>query len=263
MPIDPHPGPRPVAQIEGGRALGANAVLASAGTTTPEGVPFSESRMAAHLGTETVLIDVSGGTAGIAEGIGSACEALGCDLVLLADVGGDIIARGDEPQLASPLCDAVMLAATVTLADGLRPLLTVVGPGCDGELTAAEVMSRVALAARADAWIGTTSVSPQVAAEIEEAAAATGTEASLQVARCARGEVGEVPIRKGRRSVELGPAGALCLYFDPLVSLSEWAPLTAAVAGAPDLVAARDALAAGGIRTELDYERERAAESGA
>jgi hypothetical protein len=262
MPIDPHPGPRPVAQIEGGRPLGANAVLASATTTTPDGVPFSESRMAGHLGQETVLIDVSGGPAGVADGLASACDVLGCDLVVLADVGGDVIARGDEPELASPLCDAVMLAATVTLADRVRPLLAVVGPGCDGELTAAEVMARVALAAAAGAWIGTTSVSPQVATEIEGAAAATGTEASLQVARCAHGELGEVPIRKGRRSVELGPAGALCLFLDPLVSLPDWAPLTEVVAGAGDLVAARDALAARGVRTELDYELERAAESG-
>jgi hypothetical protein len=251
-----------VTQIEGGRALGANAVLASAKTTTPEGVPFSESRMAEHLGADTVLIDVSGGAAGVADGIAFSCDALGCDLVVLADVGGDVIARGDEPELASPLCDAVMLAATVALADRVRPLLAVVGPGCDGELTAAEVMARAGLAAGAGAWIGTTSVPVQLADEIERAAAVTGTEASLQVARCARGETGEAPIRRGRRSVELGPAGALCLYFDPLISLADWAPLTAVVAEAGDLNGARDALAARGVRTELDYERERAAESG-
>ena len=133
-----------------------------------------------------------------------------------------------------------------------------VGPGCDAELTAAEVMARVAVAAGAGAWLGTSSVSPAVAGEIERAAATCGTEASLQVARCARGEVGTAPIRRGRRSVELGPLGALCLYFDPLESLPAWAPLTAAVAGAGDLVAARNALAAAGVRTELDYEWERA-----
>jgi len=258
MPIDPHPGPRAVAEIRGGRTLGANAVLASAATATPEGVAFSESHVAGHLGAETVLIDVSEGAKGVADGIASACDALGCDLVVLADVGGDVLAHGDEPGLASPLCDAVMLAGTVALAGRVRPLLAVIGPGCDGELSAAEVMSRVALAAAAGAWLGTTSVTAALAGEIERAAARSGTEASLQVARCARGEVGEAPIRRGRRSVELGPAGALCLYFDPLVSLANWAPLTAVVAGAGNLVAARDALAATGVRTELDYEWKRA-----
>src|SRR3954468_5023047 len=61
LPIDPHPGPRPMTEIKGGRPLGDAAVLASAETATPEGVAFSEARMAAHLGTETVLVDVSGG----------------------------------------------------------------------------------------------------------------------------------------------------------------------------------------------------------
>jgi hypothetical protein len=256
MPIDPHPGPRAAAEVSGGTPLGANAVLADGETATPEGVRFSESHVAGHLGAETVLIDVSGGAEGVADGIASACEALGCDLVVLADVGGDVIAVGDEPGLASPLCDAVMLAGTVAVADRVRPLLCVVGPGCDAELTAAEVMQRVAVAAGAGAWLGTSSVSPAVAGEIERAAATCGTEASLQVARCARGKTGTAPIRRGRRSVELGPTGALCLYFDPLESLAEWAPLTALVAGAEDLVAGRDALAAHGVRTELDYELE-------
>ena len=67
--------------------------------------------MAGHLGTETVLIDVSGGAGGAATGIAEAAEALGCDLVLGVDVGGDALSRGDEPGLASPLCDAMMIAA--------------------------------------------------------------------------------------------------------------------------------------------------------
>src|SRR5207249_4753505 len=108
--VDPHPGPRPVAEIEGGRPLGGGAVLASAETSTPDGVAFSESRMAAHLGTETVLIDVSGGVAGAAAGIEAALGELGCDLLVCLDVGGDVLAKGDEAELASPLCDAVMVA---------------------------------------------------------------------------------------------------------------------------------------------------------
>ena len=42
------------------------------------------------------------------------------------------------------------------------------------------------------------------------------TEASLQVVRCARGEVGPASIRGGRRSAELGPVGALTFVFDPV-----------------------------------------------
>ena len=51
------------------------------------------------------------------------------------DVGGDVLARGDEQGLASPLCDAVMVAGALRVAGRVKSLLAVIGPGCDGELT--------------------------------------------------------------------------------------------------------------------------------
>lgn len=259
MPIDPYPGPRPADQISGGRPLGDRAVLAGPGTSTPEGVRFSESLMAEHLGTETVLIDVSAGAPGAREGMDAACEELGCDLVLCADVGGDILAVGDEPGLASPLCDAVMLAAGCAARADV--VLAVIGAGCDGELTVAEVLGRVAAGARAGAWTGTWSMAAEIADEVEVAARASYTEASMQVVRCARGEMGRAPIRGGRSHVELGPVGALTFFFDPSVALDELAPLAPLVADEPDVESARAALAHAGVHSELDYERRRAAEA--
>jgi hypothetical protein len=259
--IDPRPGPRPMAEVTGGRPLGAHAMLADGDTATADGTAFSEALMARHLGAETVLIDVAAGVAGAADGIAVASDELGCDLVVCADVGGDIIATGAEPGLASPLCDAVMLAATVAAAsDALAVVLAVVGAGCDGELTPDEVTARIAAAARAGAWRGAWGIEPGVADELEAAARASYTEASLQVVRCVRGELGEVPIRQGRRTVHLSPIGALALFCDPMTSLPAWAPLAAAVAGSDGLEGAQSALARLGLRTELDYERSRAGE---
>jgi hypothetical protein len=260
IPIDPHPGPRPLAEIRGGRPLGDAAVLARPETGTPEGVVFSEARMAAHLGAETVLVDVSGGTEGATAGIAAALTELGCDLLVCVDVGGDVLALGDEPGLASPLCDAVMVAAALRVADRVKPLLAVIGPGCDGELTAAEVLGRVAELARAGAWLGTWGLTPEIVAELDAAAALVPTEASLQVVRCARGEVGYSYIRRGRRRVELGPVGALTFVFDPVAAPSEALPLANAVADASSIEEGRTALAARGVHTELDYERSRAGE---
>ena len=259
--IDPRPGPRPMGEINGGRRIGDHAVLADGDTTTADGVRFSESLMARHLGTETVLIDVAAGVGGAAEGISTAARELGCDLFICADVGGDIIAAGTEPGLASPLCDAVMLAATVAAAgDELTPMLAIIGAGCDGELTPDEVVVRVAAAGRAGAWSGAWGIEPGIADEVEAAARVSYTEASLQVVRCVRGEIGEVPIREGRRTVHLSPIGALAFLCDPRVALAEWAPLAAAVADSDGLEGARSALEDLGVRTELDYERARAAE---
>jgi hypothetical protein len=255
IPIDPYPGPRPLEDIRGGRALGPGAALASPATTTPQGAPFAEARMAEHLGTETVLIDVSGGAKGAAAGLAAALERFGCDLLVCVDVGGDVLAVGDEPELASPLCDAVMVAASLLTAQR-EPILAVIGPGCDGELSPGEVLGRVAELARSGAWIGAWGVTPDVADELEAAARLVPTEASLQVVRCARGESGTHAIRGGRRQVELGPVGALALLFD-LRRAARSLPLAQAVKDSASIEDARAALAARGVRTELDYERER------
>jgi hypothetical protein len=258
LPTDPKPGPRPVEEIREADPLGKHAVLARPETRTDDGVRFSESHVAELLGSPTVLIDITGGAPGAAEGVAAAAGLLGCDLVVYADVGGDALATGTEPGLASPLCDAVMLAAGIGLGGRLDGVATVIGAGCDGELTHAEVLERVAALAAAGAWIGTSSVTAAQAAELERGAAAAGSEASMQVARCARGEVGEAEIRRGRRRVPLGPLGALGFSFDLEAAAAEL-PLAHAVAAAERLEAARDALNALGIRTELDYELERAA----
>lgn len=256
MVVDPHPGPRALAEIHGGRPLGTALVVdPAAGATTPEGVHFCESRLALHLGAETVLVDITKGAAGAARGIDAACAELGCDLVFLVDIGGDAIADGSEPGLASPLCDAVMLAAGAQAE--AQCLVGVLGAGCDGELEPGEVLTRVAALARAGAWLDTIGASA-AAAEIEAAGAVAVTEASLLVARAARGEAGPVKIRGGRRTVELGPVAALAFIFDLDAALPEL-PLARAVADASTIDAARDALNAIGVSTELDWEERRAA----
>ena len=94
--------------------------------------------------------------------------------------------------------------------------------------------------------------------EIEAAARATGTEASVQMARCARGATGRATIRGGRRSVQLGPLGAIGFWFDLEAGAAEL-PLATAVRGSRDLGAARDALVGLGVSTELDFELRTAA----
>ncbi len=263
FPIDPHPGPRPLAEIVGGRVVGGAAVMADGATTTPEGARFAESGMAAHLGEEVALIDVAGGVPSAAAGIEAVAGELGCDLVILTDVGGDVLARGEEPGLASPLCDAIMLAAAARQPVGISTLLAVAGAGCDGELTPTEVLTRLAELAAGGAWIGTFSVTPTLARELDSAAGAVPTEASLQIARCALGEVGPAAIRAGRRTVERTPLGAMVFVLDPLLAMAAGLPLANAVAGARSIAEGRDALAALDVRTELDYERDRARAGGA
>jgi hypothetical protein len=257
-PIDPEPGPRAESEIEGGRRLAPGVVAASAGThVRNSGVRFAESRMAEVLHEETILVDATLGPAALADGLAAAASSLSSDLIVFVDVGGDALAHGDEPSLASPLCDAVLLAAAARLAERGRPVLGgVFGIGCDGELTPAEVLARLAEVGAAGGLAGARGLTPAVARRLEEAVEVVPTEASAQALRCFRGEIGPAAIRQGRRSVELSPAGALTFYFDPVAALRSAARLAAAVLDARDLEHANEILHGLGVRTELDYERD-------
>ena len=258
-PIDPEPGPRAESEIEGARRL-APGVLAATGETRvrKSGVLFAESRMAALLGEETVLVDATLGPAALAGGIEAAAGELGADLVVFLDVGGDALAHGDEPGLASPLCDALLLAAAARMAGSRDVLGAVFGAGCDGELTPAEVLERIAEVSAAGGLAGARGLTPAIATRLDQAVEAVPTEASAQALRCFRGQTGSAAIRRGRRSVELSPVGALTFFFDPRAALVSAARLAAAVTDARDVEHGNEILHGLGVHTELDYERDAA-----
>jgi hypothetical protein len=256
MPIDPHPGPRSTDEIVDATALAQHVVLAGPATRAPSEAPFAEARMAEFLGRETVLVDVLAPPAAIAEGLHHAAAKLEADLVVYVDVGGDVLARGREPGLASPLCDAVMLAAAVHLERLGTPVLgAVFGPGCDGELTAEELIAQLASLAAAGALVAAIGIRADVAAELARAVELVPTEASAQAIRCAAGEIGQTTIRRGRRTVSLSALGAVTFYFHPTLAVEHVAPLARAVIDARGLEHANDILHGLGVRTELDFER--------
>jgi hypothetical protein len=245
-------------------------VLTEGGTTSLDGVEFSESKMAGQIGKPVLLLDITRGAAALATGLAEAAEELGCDVMVLLDVGGDVLAHGDEAGLASPLCDAIVLSAGLFLARGAartasspdgwpgEVLGAVYGPGCDGELTPDEVLMRLTELQSAGALLGAWGLTPEACENVESAAEVVPTEASLMAVRCARGERGSVAIRGGRRTVELTPLGALTFFFDPVAAAQSAVPLATAVSPAASLEEAHDALTGMGVRTELELERERA-----
>lgn len=260
-PIDPGPGPRRIGELAGARRLGEWTALAGPDTTGPGGFYFAESHMARHLGEPVLLLDPSGGPAAVAAALASAASDLGCDLVVLLDVGGDVLAHGDEAGLASPLADAVCLAAAPGLrAAGVSTLLALFGAGCDGELTPAEVLERGGEVTRAGGHLGTWGPASGELARLEAAVAQIPTEASAMALRCARGEAGVATIRNGRRTVELTTAGGLVFFFDPVVALRSAARCAALVEHATSLTHANEILLAQGMSTELHYETQHAAE---
>jgi hypothetical protein len=259
-PIDPVPGPRTFEEIEGAQEL-APGILRADSHTRVRGreVYFAESRMAQFLGEPTILIDMSGGPAAIAAGLADAASAAGWDLVVFVDVGGDVLAQGDEPGLRSPLCDAVMLAAAAHLGRLGHPVLAAVfGIGCDAELTPAEVLAQLARVAAAGGLTGARGLTEPVAERLEQAIELVPTEASAQAVRSFRGVAGQVAIRGGARMVELSAIASITFYLDVEATIAASGRLALAVEGSQSVEDANAALNAIGVRTELDLEREAA-----
>jgi hypothetical protein len=132
--IDPVPGPRGPHNFTGLQPM-TRAVwtvpaeaqpIAPAGSTLP--------RLAAELPHTFALIDPRHGAEGITRQLEELIGHLSPASIDLLDVGGDILARGDEPTLKSPLADALTLAACCQVNASV--LLLIAGPGLDGELPA-------------------------------------------------------------------------------------------------------------------------------
>ncbi|WP_369196704.1 DUF1152 domain-containing protein [Streptomyces djakartensis] len=135
--IDPVPGPRGPDNFTGLQPLTPTvwAVPAEARPIAPAGSTLP--RLAADLPHTFALIDPRHGAEGITRQLEELVNHLSPESIDLLDVGGDILARGDEPTLKSPLADAVTLAACCQVNAPIR--LLVAGPGLDGELPPDEV----------------------------------------------------------------------------------------------------------------------------
>ena len=254
--VDPEPGPRRADEIAGAMVL-APGVLAASGQTViaASGVPFAESRVAGLLGVQTVLVDPTIGPRAIADGLQEAAGVMGVDLIVFLDVGGDALAHGDEPGLGSPLCDAVLLAAADLLAEREIPVIgALFGIGCDGELTPAEVLERLAEVGVAGGLAGAVGLTPEVASLVEQAVEVVPTEASALAVRAFRGESGQVQIREGRRTVPLSPLACVTYFFLIPAAVRSAARLALAVRDAGDLDEANALLRSLGVKTELDWE---------
>ena len=257
-PIDPLPGPRALAEVRDVRALHPYVWAANSQSRTTTDVYFCESRMAAIRKEEVLLVDISGGVKGVVEGLEVAMKEFNADLLVGLDVGGDSLAQGNEPGLRSPLADSIMLAAYTELEKrGQRTLWGVFGYGSDGELTVDEIEVALSKLTAAGGWLGAWSLTPKIAAELEEIIKTVPTEASAIPVESFRGGLGERRIRSGQRGVKMTPLTALTFFLATTTLYKTLSRPAQAVRASASLEEANNALHSIGIRTELDLERER------
>ncbi|MCX5423672.1 DUF1152 domain-containing protein [Streptomyces sp. NBC_00078] len=131
--IDPLPGPRGANDFTGLEPLTPAVwkVPADARPVAPAGSTLP--RLAAELRHRFALIDPRYGAEGVTHQVEDLVSHLKPTSIDLLDVGGDVLARGDEPTLKSPLADSLTLAACGQVNAPIR--LLIAGPGLDGELS--------------------------------------------------------------------------------------------------------------------------------
>ena len=254
--FDPVPGPRTFEESKNLRKCNDVVWYANKDSSTSTGVKFAESGFSEVYGQETLLIGIHGGPNAIAKGILDAAQKLGADLVIGVDVGGDVIAKGDEPGLMSPLADSIMLAAFARLEQDITSLIGLFGFGSDGELTQSELENSMRQALRQGGVLGSWGITQDALRKLEEVIAVVPTEASRLPVLYAKGEFEATKIRSGSRDVSLSVASTETFYFLPSI-LFENSNLAKCVCECKSLEDANDCLHSIDVHTELDLEREK------
>lgn len=256
VPADPRPGPRSFDEIVNLEELSGSVGLANKDTRTRAGLEFTETRVARFFSEEVVLIDATRGPAELTEDLDAAANQLNIDLIIGVDAGGDVLARGDEPGLRSPVIDGIGLAALddVSTAAGLG----VFGYGSDGELTIDELESAIARIAADDGLLGAWGLTNRVRNELRDLLQVVETEASRLPVEAAGGDIGPRTIRGGELTVSVQMPSMVTYYFDPETTASLSRP-TRLVRGAETFSDAAEVLREEGYTTELDIEERRLA----
>lgn len=256
MPQDPFPGPIPVEQLVNGEVLGRSVALVNPESYVDRyGLRVRPQVVSASiaLGEKTVFVDVSKGAAGMTEALEIVKGVLEVEAVVGVDVGGDVVARGCEEDLWSPLADAVSLAALNRST--VPSLIYLLSPGADGELSQGEVLRNVSSIARRGGLVGVFGLEKEEYDMLRSVEHLFYSEASKIPLRAFEGRHGAVKIRRGSREVEVTPASATAYMLRTSSVYSH--SLTAKLAeDTKSIDQARRRLNSACIYTELDLEED-------
>jgi hypothetical protein len=249
--VDPLPGPRSVDEFVGLVRLadGVHQVMPTSRTRAPAGSTLP--RLAGAMSARIFLLDANDGAVGLGRQLAGIARYVGADELTLVDVGGDVVAAGNEPGLRSPLADTLCLAGC--LRSGVPASVVVCGPGLDGELDEATVLAR---------WrtLGSRALPALTEAHVKEFLPILDwhpSEATGLLIRAAIGARGTVEVRDAGILVALSEHSASIGILDAS-RVADGSSLFAPLADSASLSEANERLRAVRGTTELDYERTKA-----
>ncbi|MEU0806051.1 DUF1152 domain-containing protein [Streptomyces sp. NPDC005970] len=249
--IDPVPGPRGPADFTRLQPLtpSVSAVPAEATLMPPAGSTLP--RLAAELPHTFALVNPYCGVQGMARQIEELIDRLDPVSVDLLDVGGDILAQGDEPTLRSPLADALSLAACARIDAPVR--LLVAGPGLDGEIPVETLRDRLGPVIH--------NLTAEEATRVGAVMEWHPSEATAMLTATARGARGLCEIRDAGLPVPLTDDGPT-VHESDLGAAFESNRLASAVATTTSLAEAEQHSRDICGYSEIDYERDKATRLG-
>ncbi len=250
---DPVPGPIPLEAIHGKKMIGKYAAVIngySYAIRNGNKVVFEAARVAETLKEDVYLIDIWGGVKGYVEALKDILLYTGADYVVGIDVGGDVLAIGDEDELWSPLADAMGLAAIHDIGSSA---LMVYSPGADGELPQELVLERISLIAGMGGYLGSIGVGREYVKFYEKLLENTHSEASRVGLLALKGFYGVKSIRGGTREISVSPVNTIAFILapEPALNISRPARL---VRNTGSFIEAWRRLRENGIATEYDLE---------
>jgi len=253
--IDPVPGPIPFNSFYNAEKLSEHILVANRDTYVVRG--SKEFKPQVSLVSEAInepvyVFDLWKGVNGYREGVRELIEYLGIDAVIALDVGGDVLAKGNEDNLWSPLADSMGLACFNSFKD---TVLAVHGIGSDGELDPDYLLSRIALIAREGGLLGAKGLTSYEADLLEKILSKANSEASRIPLLAYRGYYGEHVMRLGTRKIHVTPLQAITFYLDIRLAY-KYSPLAQQVDNTASLDKANNRLNKIRVYTEYDLEKD-------
>lgn len=259
---DPAPGPRAPEDFARITQHGPLNHRVTADSTLKGDAMTFVPRLADAFDVEYYLMDVTRGAQRVRAQINALQDDLGFDTVIVVDVGGDILARGDEEALRSPLADGLILAGTEGLNADVQVAVT--GIGLDGELDEEDLVdvyrdlidgSSDSGAPDLQAGVDRYVISEAAAQDVAPVFEWLPSEVSGLTCAAALGHRGVAEIRSSGLRVDLSPESHT-LYVLPHQRVMDRNEIAQAFRETASMEDAEAALRAYGRRPETDRERE-------
>ena len=170
------------------------------------------------------------------------------------DVGGDVLARGDEKGLASPLADSIMLNVLYKISNKIKTSIGILGFGSDGELNQKEILKSLELISKKKGLISSLGIDSESYQLMKKMILSIETDASRIPLLAYEGKYGLTPIRRGRIKVDVHPMCQITFIVDTKILFKFVSKVSRTISKAANIFDASELLIKNNYPSEFNYE---------